>query len=175
CRYLSAGSNVVLLFEPAAVTKRMSNAFMNNLTTGNVDAALALTKGGEANREFITQASEASQGSFALVERAMQDGKAYFLYDLSSEQGKMGRTILENGENGWQVASYVFGSDNLALISSEAPESAPAPAPETSTPVAKGCLKTSDLASLMDNHPGGTDFKTEGYTSFVGQTHFFTA
>ncbi len=160
---LTAGIVLFILFGRTSEAKNVSNNFMNAATQGDVQQLLEQPGTDESNRDFLTNIAQNFEGSYKLLESTKENGKYYFLYELSDAKTKYARLIVED-DNGWGVTGVVYSNDKLALVpktvadtettaaapSSSTPDTPTAPVTPT-TPVATvtPCLVQSDYKYMM--------------------------
>lgn len=140
----------IFFLSPAAQAMRYSNKFMHSITTGDIDKATEIS-GDSTAKSFLTNAAPKVKGSYKLTKVHYDDGKSYFLYDLTGAQNKYARTIVEKQDGKFVIDSFVFDTKPLAIVpttaaTTETPASSddtstPAPAPSVST---AACLEQSD-------------------------------
>lgn len=139
----------MMFLSPAAQAKKASNQFMKAAAAGDTAQLYTIANAqSAAEKAFLDSAAENTTGTYSLKDKTMQGDKGYFLYDLSNEKGKMGRTTVENKDGKWIVTGYVFGSDNLALIPRTSDEATTEePAEDQPTTATTACLTKSDFSA----------------------------
>lgn len=95
-----------------------SNKFMNDITTGNVPAAAALTDGDSDNTAFLQQAAKNVFGSWKIKTTKVQNSQDYILYTLTNSTNKYARTTMKKESGGWKVTSFVYSPTALSIIPS---------------------------------------------------------
>jgi hypothetical protein len=144
----------MLFLSPAAQAKRASNTFMKALTANDTEKVFTLTNTtDDSAKQYLSGAAEKSQGSFSLKSGTMKDGKGYFLYTLSNNNAKMGRTTVEKQDGKWLVTGYTYGSDNLALVpsgssTSDSSQSPSATANQKAVAIT-GCLSKDAISKVL--------------------------
>lgn len=126
--------------------KSVSNKFMSAITSGDVNKALELAGGDEADRSFLQNAADSTKGTFKLEQSASRNGRSYFLYSLSNSANKYARTVVEKESGNYSVTSYVFGPSPLKLIAATADTSTNSSASVDNT---SKCLVPSDAKSTF--------------------------
>lgn len=134
-----------LVFSPSVQANKASAAFMNAATSADIDKLVELNDG--EGKGFLEGVIQAVEGDYSLLEKANEDEKYYFLYELTDAEANYARTVVENEDDGWGVTSIVFGQDKLKLIPSESSQEttqAPSAAPTTKAAAQPVCLAQDD-------------------------------
>ena len=105
----------IFILSPQAQAKRLSNAFMADITKGNVAAAVSLT-GDPTSSGFLTTASSKLHGSYSLSESSFTRNTGYYIYAMSGASEKYARVIITNSQGKREVSSLVYSNALLALI-----------------------------------------------------------
>ncbi len=161
------------------VPKRTSNQFMKYVTAGDADKAIGLTAATtDEQRAGIRAAVRADQGTSKLVDKAKQDDKSYFLYDLTGADHKHARTTIQKVGGTWKVVAYVSSVSELQLIPGNSTSTSTSPSTTTpSTTQQTACLAAQDFDSINKqiNGPsarlGGLDF-TKSNNPYYNNVHF---
>lgn len=151
-----------------------SNKFMDNITTGKVKEAAALTDG--ASESYLNTAATATKGSYERLDQAAAKAGnrqiVYILYSLDGASAQQARTALEKKDGKWKVIEFVYGKD-LKLVPDSTSDSSKS---STSTqPAGDGaCLVASDFDTLYQESTGAPRPATTDYTkiAFTGNFHF---
>lgn len=144
-----------LFLSPDAKAQRASSAFMTAATKGDLDKLYELAEAEDDDtKEFLKSASESVEGDFELDKKDKKDGKFYFLYDLTNDDTKYARTIVDSDE-GFVVTSFVYSAKELAVIPGDSAEEAPKPTqpqeaakPSATTPT-NVCLTAADIKPFI--------------------------
>lgn len=151
-----AGGLVLVMALPAVQSAGFATSFMNNVTAGDVDAALAQT-GDAESKEFLTSATKSLKGAKASItdRKYVKDGTSHYLFSVSGVKSKYARVdvIWESGKR--IVSGFVYSEKELALVPS-AKEDADTTAtaseePSTTTAPATSTQSSSNLACLVND------------------------
>lgn len=148
----------------AIQSRAMATAFMSDITSGDVDAAVKLS-GDESGRSFLSAAStKLKDNSYALnANEYNASGDSYYLYTLSGGDYKSARVIVAN-ENGKHIVnSFVYDTQMLALKPGSMNVSTPS-AVETST---ANCFAPSDYSTAFGYSNTLSFSETSPYTANV--------
>ncbi|MEO5627378.1 MAG: hypothetical protein ABIQ89_00620 [Candidatus Saccharimonadales bacterium] len=161
----------MFIFSPAAQAKKTSTEFMKAAAAGDTAKLYTIANAQTAaEKAFLDSAAKNTEGTFTLKDKTMQGDKGYFLYDLSNEKGKMGRTTVEKKDGKWVVSGYVFGSDNLALIPGSSTEVATEETADEPATTTAACLTKADFSAY-----GATPFFIKDDPITYRTTVFFNA
>ena len=106
-----------LLLSPNAQAKKASNTFMSAASKGDADELYKITEAeSDSERKFLDNVARSLRGSYSLSDKTSQNGKWYFLYDLSGADSKYARTIVEKKDSKYIVSSLVHGKSALKLV-----------------------------------------------------------
>lgn len=176
-----------LLWSPQAQSKRVANAFIHDMTAGNVEAALKIASDGTSadTKAFLTTAAEKTKGTAKLARTKFQDNSRYSLYTLSGANAKYARVIVAKENGKWVANSYVYGDTELKLIPSTASssgsssKSADSTASSTTPSPSSACLVSSDFNTINkfmhgDYGPPSADYSKQSDESadFTSYTYF---
>lgn len=161
----------LLFFSDSAVSKRQSAAFMNAMTTGNIDEALKYSQDtSPKSKIFLTGMKNGMQGSYSLKETANDSSKRYFLYSLNGAKSQAARTELQKQDGKWVVSGLVTGGPNLAVKAQSGSTDAEDQPASSSSPSA--CLVQSDFDVWYKAAYGKT--ATESGFNFQKPDNMFT-
>jgi len=149
----------LLYLSPAAQSKRLSNNFMHDMTTGNATGAAKLA--GSGAQSFLTASSSSVHGSYSLSKSQFSNNVGYYLYTLTGASNKYARTIVKVDGGKRVVDSFVYDNTPLVLV------------PSTSTSTTYGTdsntsssTSTTDTASCL-GQGDFSDFSNLGGQSLV--------
>ncbi len=139
--------------------RAFAQAFMQNIVSGKVDAAVEASSD-EKSRTFLTTAAGKLKNNTFIQSDSRVDPKktSYYLYSLSGGDNKWARVIVGNADGKNQVTSFIYSTSALELIpSSKASSNNPLEGKEEtteneSTPTStatSGCPDAHSFAALV--------------------------
>lgn len=142
---------VLFLFAlPNLQAGNVSNSFMHDITTGDTNAAAALTDGGTSNSAYLQEAAKSVSGGYSVKSTTVQANQHYYLYTLSNSTNKYARTIVKKETGGWKITSFVFSATPLTLVPTKSAASVTSTSNNTqspsTSPSAGSCLTASDFS-----------------------------
>lgn len=126
-----------------------SNAFMSDITAGNIDQAVLATRD-ESSRTFITASSEKLKGqSYSLTDNEYNaDADSYYLYKMTGGEQISARVVTTFNDGKRTVKSLVYSATTLSLKPETTDQAAAIPS-ATQPANAKQCFAPSDYDAAL--------------------------
>jgi hypothetical protein len=137
---------------PRLQSKLQANDFMTNITAGNIDKAVEIS-GDPTNKEFLTTASPKVKGQFKPTDSKFENGKGYYLYELTGAESKYARVTTKKDNGKRVIDSFVFGNDKLALVPGGSTTTQNTSTTPTAT--ASNCLTQNDFLTIYKSRTSG--------------------
>lgn len=98
-------------------SRALAQAFMNNVTEGNIDKAVEQT-GDNSTKAFLTSAGAKLKGEKSKLNKQQfnSSGESYYLFDLSGGDTKYARVTTGKEDGKRVVSSFVFSAKELSLV-----------------------------------------------------------
>jgi outer membrane protein OmpA-like peptidoglycan-associated protein len=154
-------------------SKTRSMAFMQEITVGNIDSALAYTDGSQESRQVIESLAPSVRATgFSEENNSERDNSWYYLYRLNGGTNAMARTTLKKENGKWIVVSLVAGGDNLAVVPASSPDDS---VPTSATAPSGLCLVSTDFDEWYKNGTGlGKTATSYGFDFSKAETSYST-
>ncbi len=159
-----------VVISPKMQSRALAEAFMNNMTKGNVDKAVEQT-GDTSTKTFLANASAKLKGEKSKLNKQQfsSSGESYYLFDLSGGDTKYARVTTDK-ENGKRVvSSFVFSAKELSLVpgnsSTKTTDSGDTDITATEPSSTSTCLAKSDFDTIVNANNGGNGSGSIDYSS----------
>lgn len=164
-----------LLLGPLRASKSVSDSFMASLKSNDIAKAMELSGGASDDaRKFLEGAAASTEGGYKNTQARLVNSTGYFLYELNTDKYKYGRVVVEKKDGNWQVVSYVYGANQLALVPADSAQPEPVTTTQTTEPAAPAaavCVNDADVKKAYKSSAGSTDIGDE--LSWSVDTIFF--
>jgi hypothetical protein len=133
----------LLFFSPQAQSKRVANAFMNDMAKGDVAAATKISSDGTSNdtQSFLKSSAPVVKGTATAGQSTFKDNVRYSLYTLSGAQRKYARVTVDKEGGKWVAQSFVFSNTSKAQFPAKSGDTT-----STGNPTAAATTSTTDTA-----------------------------
>lgn len=163
----------ILAIYPSIQSRAVAVSFMQNVTSGNVDAAIKLTDGDQSNKSFIeTVSQKLKDNSYEIKEDEYNNkGESYYLFSLNGGTQKSARVVIEkSSENQFVKAFVISTSDSMTLKpGSVQQETTPTePRTDTSSVSSDKCFAASDYKQALGYN---NSYVTES-NPYLSNVHF---
>lgn len=159
---------VALVALPRIQSAAVASAFMDDITSGDIDGAVKAT-GDESDRSFLTGAADRLKGSTYTTgdSEYNQSGDSYYLFTLSGGDQKSARVIVGTKDGKRVVTSLVYSTTQLALKPGTASTNTSDNSTDTqsSAKAASACFAPNDYSHALGYSNTLTFNETSPYTT----------